>query len=311
MTEDSKTKPKFFPGGTPAGTKNVEEEKEEVKEGGGSSGATLERYTPKPSSVENTKTSKATKRLLSQYNLCESQRQMHRLSYDHLRFLDFWTNTFILTIITMVSGLMAFIASSNLDLSINKEVLSAIVGSFSVLSVAIQKFAKIANFGSRADMHGQVAIGMKRLCDEIESDITENPNEVAGSTDNSQSDEGAKKGIQTYREMYHMCLDSCNSTIPLKIQQAFSHADKRFSLNFLSGNQNNAETTMILYGVMCNELYCEFSRPSTWLCILPDPETTYKRAFNKVKKLYKERNNFFDDTTTTQEDDSTNVACCC
>jgi len=268
--------------------------------------ATEANFSPPPPPPP--KISVATNRLLSLYNLCESQRQMHRLSYDHLRFLDFWTNTFVLTVITMISGLLAFLATSDLTTPTprSKEVLSAIVGSVSVLSVAIQKIAKIANFGSRADMHGQVAIGMKKLCDQIESDLTEDPDEIGGLVKTTQGDNEestTKKTIQTYREMYHMCLDACNSTIPLKIQQAFSLVDKRFSLNFLSESAiekmstsfggNSTVAKMTLYAVMYNELYCEFSRRSTWLCALPDPQKRYEAALQTVEALYKNRDEFF------------------
>ena len=172
---------------------------------------------------------------------CEAQRQMHRLAHKHFDHLEFWLNSFPIILITAVSGIMAFFSSSDVIEASRKEFLSLAVGALSVVSVAWQQVGKICNYGTRAEMHKNASLGMKKINDKLSFDFIEPPEppkissddntyEKSSDTKNIVVEEGAentKNSAESYRNLYEQCLESCNSAIPIEINQAFLLVDSR------------------------------------------------------------------------------------
>ena len=103
--------------------------------------------------------------LLNLFITCECQHQMHRLAQEYYAHRDTWLHFLPLTVLTLVSGTLAFLGSSDLIPVVTKEFLSLAVGICSIVSVAIQSCAKHSKYAARSEMHRAAALGMKKLAD--------------------------------------------------------------------------------------------------------------------------------------------------
>ncbi len=99
--------------------------------------------------------------------MCEAMRQMQRLSWMHYYYRHVRFNIVPLTMITMASGIMAFLASADLVPGKIKNYLSLSVGILSIFSAAIQSANQEARYDSKAEMHKNAAIGLEKITDSI------------------------------------------------------------------------------------------------------------------------------------------------
>ena len=100
--------------------------------------------------------------------MCEAQYQMHRLStvyfaYRHKRYY-----VLPLSILTMASGIMAFVATSSSVNDTIKQYLSLAVGCGAILSTFIQKVGQEAKYEPRSEMHKNASLGMKKITEQLE-----------------------------------------------------------------------------------------------------------------------------------------------
>ena len=258
-----------------------------------------------------------TDQLTEMWLKCEAQRQMHRLAHKHFEHLEFWLHSFPLILITAVSGIIAFLSSSALVKDSGKEFLSLTVGALSVVSVAWQQIGKICNYGTRAEMHKNASLGMKKITDKItfnfiDPDIGPGPpkNSSGDSEDKKSSDannigvQGAKKPkispdtdkslARSYRELYEQCLEACNSAIPIEINQAFLLLDSRLkmALNRSHFIEKMAEfkkfppkeLRQVAFSIAYNELFCAISSFRSFPYALIDPDIAVTQTMRKVKK---------------------------
>ena len=100
--------------------------------------------------------------------MCEAQRQMHRLAFMYYSYRQFRYHALPLTIITMMSGIMAFLSTADMIPNFWQEYLALSVGVLSILSASVQSMSQDARFDSKAEMHKNAALGMKRIADQIE-----------------------------------------------------------------------------------------------------------------------------------------------
>lgn len=205
--------------------------------------------------------------LLSLYVNCESQRQMHRLAQSYYSARDIWLHFLPLTVLTLFSGAFAFMATSDFFQSDTKEVFSLFVGVSSIVSVAVQSCAKNHNYGGKSKMHETVALGMKKLGDNVSfdqidpesglsiknttnksankanitegADVNSNPglpsatNADETTTDNNDKLDVASnmsEKVQGYRMVFRQVMESCDSIIPTVISEGFSLVDTRLAI---------------------------------------------------------------------------------
>lgn len=95
--------------------------------------------------------------------MCEEQRQMHRLAFMYMNYRHFRYHIFPLSIITMISGILAFLSTADMIPSSMKEYLSLSVGILSILSGSIQSINQEARYESKAEMHKNASLGMKKV----------------------------------------------------------------------------------------------------------------------------------------------------
>lgn len=93
------------------------------------------------------------KQIMEVWVMCEEQRQMHRLAFMYYNYRQYRYHVFPLTVITMFSGIMAFLTTADMIPSSWKQYLSLSVGILSVLSASVQSVNQEARYDSKAEMH--------------------------------------------------------------------------------------------------------------------------------------------------------------
>jgi len=283
---------------------------------------------------------------------CEAQRQMHRLAHKHFDHLQFWLQSFPLILLTAASGIMAFLSSSEFFSDSSKQFLSLAVGVLSVVSVAWQQVGKICNYGTRAEMHKNAALGMKKITDNITfnqidpdtgppkikfssgpakgklnllSRVEEDDNKLNSPAVNSgdsppeiSQDEIKKKEednlAATYRDLYSQCLESCNSAIPIHINQAFLLADsrltmilnRRMTIKIVYSDMQGTRTMefrQFIFGTTYNEVFCAITEAWCWPFGILNPNKAVKNALRNVKLTYNESDCFLNPEVTTPLED--------
>jgi hypothetical protein len=287
--------------------------------------------------------------LLDLYISCECQRQMHRLALEYYLRRDTWLHFLPLTVLTIVSGTFAFLGTSDFIQADMKEYFSLLVGIFSIVSVSIQSCAKHSKYAARSEMHRHAALGMKKLGDNVnfhqidpESGIANKKNPNIADVNNPTDEEvgGAPSGgvgkdkrgaggggddvdhlglspsitekIQGFRMVYNQVMESCNSTIPAPVSQAFALVDTRLaiSLNNIETqrrfqrdlNLKDVNAKSIICAATYNELYSEFSNAFGWPWRTLNPHDAVNRAIAKVHRTYTKSNNFLSDDYDMDED---------
>jgi len=224
--------------------------------------------------------------------LCQTEYQIHRLSYEHFKFLNSLHHTGPFTLVTTVMGILSFVVGSKYFSEKISTTLSLVAGILSFVLSALQQIAKVQNFGPRADMHLQATVGLRRLSAQLASDISEDPNQVGGSL--VPKKEKQQEEVKTYRQVLNQCLESCNSATPIAIRHVFNLVETRFSITSLSDDriqqwkQAHGEPAILelsLYHTMINELFYQFTSRWFWYWFLPDSDKVYEDALKKVNEL--------------------------
>ena len=223
-------------------------------------------------------------------NKCESERQMHRLAQEYYQFRENLFHFIPVTVLTMASGILAFMATSSTFES-QTENFTLWVGILSIVSAAFQSFARNAKYAARGEMHRTAALEMKKLKDGVEfSQIDPEHGLVKKGTHSSsvggeESEEGIDQSpstmtqqVQAYRATFSQVLASCDSTIPSPVTQAFLLVDTRLTLQDCQDFKDKGTVSLAVY----NELFSEFSNTIMWPLIPLKPHYAVNRAIDKV-----------------------------
>jgi hypothetical protein len=267
---------------------------------------------------------------------CGCQHQMHRLAQAYFLKRETWLFFLPLTFLTLASGTLAFMGTSAFFKDDMKEYFSLSVGVCSILSVAIQSCAKHSKYAARSEMHRTVALGMKKLRDNIhfnqidpESGITEKRNEIE--IDKNDPDKAGSlsvtsfpEKIEAHRMVYQQVLESCDSTIPVSVVQGFTLVDTRLTLALNSNKTQkrfgevldlrDVNAKSMIFAATYNELYSEFSNSFLWPWFTLKPHDAVNRAIARVHRAYFQGNDFFCDKYDVDEDIGIlcfRTFCCC
>ena len=155
-------------------------------------------------------------------------------------------------------------ATSELFDNKTKVILNTIVGSASGIVVFLQTMSGVCNYGIRASMHESTALNLRNLRDDLsilkhkiamEDRMKENNNDNNNNknnnsrnkcdddNDNDDDDDPATSNSNSssctfddLRTRFSQCLIGCQSTIPLKISDAFNHIDSSLQLMLTGKN---------------------------------------------------------------------------
>lgn len=273
--------------------------------------------------------------LLKLYVNCECQRQMHRLAEMYYGSRDNWYHFIPLTILTLISGIFAFGSTSDFFEGKTKEVFSLIVGICSILSGAVQSCSKNHNYAEKSKAHKTVALGMKKLGDEVTFDRIDpksglsakgntKKNKAAdeeqglGSNDEREAATMAEK-VQGYRMVFNQVMESCDSIIPSHIAEGFALIDARMAIMLNSEQTHDrVENTLLLEEanarsiILANtyaELYTVYSTKTCWPWHYPNPDLAVSKAIRNVERTYGKSLHLFGNSFTTNEE-SPLLDCC-
>jgi len=169
---------------------------------------------------------------------CQSKLSMHQLTHEHLSFRQYWIFTIPIAILTMISGIMAFLASSEMFSANTNTILSATVGCLAAVGGFFQSLSGSCKYGERATMHLSASEDLKALCDNLELLQTE-------ASQMSQDDRQKAEHIDTIatiRSKYQQCIQGCKSEIPLRIDDAYKKIDSEMAMTWTRKAKDDLET---------------------------------------------------------------------
>ena len=220
---------------------------------------------------------------------CESQRQQHRLSVEYFDHWEYWTNFFPMTILTLVIAIASFLVGTDIFDDKIKNYVSIGVGVIASLSVAIQNNANHNKYATRAAMHEQASLSLKKLADAVEftrfdpkrSSGKRKEGPIVESSSGNNLVESTLSGsnqdqVETYRKVYDQCLLSCASSLPLRISQPFLLVESRLAMGLrdrkfqetvrdkLGGKMDDPDGRMTIYESAYDEVFCSISNANGW-----------------------------------------------
>ena len=207
----------------------------------------------------------------------EVERQMQRLAVEHLAFWHFWFLFLPSATLTMVSGALAFLSTSDLIDPSNKVLLVAVVGCLALVATFLQTLSDRLKFGSRADMHRSAVLDLKAIIDSLDFMKIDQ----IGSKDLHQ----AINDVGEYRKMFSQVQTGCKSAIPLRVIQSFNTIGTRIPMKLPSSKDMDFDGQIgypEIHQTVWNEIYCDIAAYWLFPFAFPDPDRTMKAVLKRV-----------------------------
>ena len=209
----------------------------------------------------------------------EMERQMQRLAAEHLAFWHFWFLFLPSATLTMVSGALAFLSTSDLIEPSNRVLLVTVVGLLALVATFLQTLSDRLKFGSRADMHRSAVLDLGAIIDSLDFMKID---QIGISKEGLDQ---ATNNVAEYRKMFSQVRTGCKSAIPLRVVQSFNTIGTRIPMKLPSSKDMNLEGQIgypEIHQTVWNEIYCDIA--SYWLFPLafPDPDRTMKAVLKRV-----------------------------
>ncbi len=223
---------------------------------------------------------------------CQSKLSMHQLTHEHLSFRQYWIFTIPIAILTMISGIMAFLASSEMFSANTNTIFSAIVGCLAAVGGFFQSLSGNCKYGERATMHLSASEDLKALCDDLELLQTE-------ASQMSQDDRQKAEHIDTVvtiRSKYQQCIQGCKSEIPLRIDDAYKKIDSEMAMTWTRKAKDDLETgedginnvSSVLMAAAYHEVATQITRSFQWpMYISGDINAVIKNSMDNIRKKKK------------------------
>ena len=205
------------------------------------------------------------------------ERQMQRLAVEHLAFWHFWFLFLPSATLTMVSGALAFLSTSDLIDPSNKVLLVAVVGCLALVATFLQTLSDRLKFGSRADMHRSAVLDLKAIIDSLDFMKIDQ----IGSKDLHQ----AINDVGEYRKMFSQVQTGCKSAIPLRVIQSFNTIGTRIPMKLPSSKDMDFDGQIgypEIHQTVWNEIYCDIAAYWLFPFAFPDPDRTMKAVLKRV-----------------------------
>jgi len=169
----------------------------------------------------------------------------HQLASKYLSARQFWFFTVPQALLTMLSGILAFLATTDLLNATAKIVTNTIVGSISGVVVFLQTMSGNCNYGTRAAMHGSTAIDLRDLRDDLvllkqkleliesrtltqkltdassQTSAAAGTNDTMGGNEDENTDDQGGGNFNDIQTRFKQSLSGCKSTVPMPISEAF------------------------------------------------------------------------------------------
>jgi len=220
------------------------------------------------------------------FSLCK-----HKLAAIHLGTRHFWWFKLPISIITLVSGILAFLATTEPFKGEDKNdgmILNCTVGSLAFVLAFLQTLASHFKLDARAEMHKGTEVDLTDLREYL--DVAVDRAKILDShgvvqtgvfkdEDGDGIDDAVQNALDSYQSRYSQCLTGCKSTVPLRINDAFDNLESRLQLKFslqsrrMSMHKKYGDTDYesTIYFNACDLLAAKFSGGCGWPMLLPNP----------------------------------------
>jgi len=208
----------------------------------------------------------------------DMERQMQRLAVEHLAFWHFWFLFLPSATLTMVSGALAFLSTSDIIEPDNRVLLVTVVGCLALVATFLQTLSDRLKFGSRADMHRSAVLDLKAINDSLDFMKIDQMG-------NKEGLDQAKHDVEEYRKMFSQVQTGCKSAIPLRVIQSFTTIGTRIPMKLPSSKDMNLEGQIgypEIHQTVWNEIYCDIAAYWLFPFAFPDPDRTMKAVLKRV-----------------------------
>ena len=209
----------------------------------------------------------------------EQERHMYKLAAQHFRAVHNWILFLPAILLSLLSGVVVFVFEAeelaNQDFAVYSSIL---VGVASLVSVFWQALAKQLDLATRATLHDITAGTLKRLSEDIPLTLA--------ATDNIPAEYVALIG-----EKLGQAVDSCPSSVPHKLESAFSAVSDRMVLMLRPpmGQPPRKHVQKIdfmnLYSTAYDELTTEIIHYWAWPFLIPQPRYASNAALQNFKAI--------------------------
>lgn len=151
------------------------------------------------------------------YLNCERTKKLHRLAAEYLHFWHFFFLFVPSVLLTMLAGVLSFVATnSNISSKVQNNLIVS-VGILALVSVFWQSVSQNADLRTRAKMHDSAAFDLTRISDRLFYETVRRIHMKE-----------SKLRVESYEQLFAQIHASCKSSVPLRIAQAFAVCESRF-----------------------------------------------------------------------------------
>jgi hypothetical protein len=286
---------------------------------------------PAPDGKSKKKRMKGIKMTKTGALMVERQVQMnlikHNLAAKYFGCRQFWFFTVPQAILTMISSILAFVATTELIDETPKIILNTFVGSTSGIVVFLQTMSGICNYGIRGAMHEGVAIDLRDLRDDLvligfklgfteDQQGSKNPSATPTGEEEEDSDE-LNTSFESIQSRFQQILSGCKSNVPMELMESF-HGIK--SNLMVGGSKATHEYFADIYGdpntidqklefKVYDILASEILEDRFFPLYLPDSKRIVEETMSRLRIEVMTYNSFWADGITDVEDRCSKLPC--
>jgi len=220
----------------------------------------------------------------------------HKLAAVHMNARQFYLFTIPISFITMISGIIAFAATTELA-GQYANYFNLVVGSLAFFLVFLQTLSTHLQYDVRGEMHAGTTVDLRDLRNDLDI-IVEKAN-LFGSiakkggvaaiedSDGNGIDDAVEQAFDGIQKQYNQCLKGCKSVVPLRIGIAFRSLSSRLDLMNKTADYD-ADSHAILYFQACDDLAASIVGSRGWPIKVPEPTYLVENIMSKLEETKEE-----------------------
>ena len=202
---------------------------------------------------------------------------MQRLAMSHFAFWHFWFLFVPGAALTMASGVLAFLSTSEAIEDSHRTRLVVVVGCLALVATFVQTLNDLLKYGTRAEMHHSAVLDLKAIYDALDfMQISR----IGGTKRHAD--------VTEYQKIYSQVQQGCKSTIPLRVIQSFNTMDTRILSQIPVNKEVHFQGKVGLNHLnvtVSNEIYCAIAAYWLFPLVLPDPDRIMVLVLKRVHEM--------------------------
>jgi len=240
----------------------------------------------------------------------------HKLASRYFLCRQYWFFTVSQGLLTMIVSILGFTAATTLPSDMGKVRLNLAVGSFGAVVVFLQTMSGICEYGTRAAMHGGLAIDLRDLLDAtilLKSKL--GMNEISNTINPACKEDYQDYGddFEAIESRFRQSLSGCKSNVPLKLSEAFHSIKSEMAMmsskanlkrwNDVYGLEGEAaiQFLMMMESKLDDILAAEILDYNYFPILLPNAKEVTKKSINRWRTVMTTSHTFFVDGSNDVE----------